>query len=60
MTVKTILTALVLGVAPGLAMAEGCGFGHEAMTTTDQVTMSCAQGTAWDADAQSCVPVVSS
>lgn len=53
MSIKTLLAALVLVAAPGLAMAE-CSWGaHE-------VTMSCAEGTAWDGDSQSCIPVVSS
>jgi hypothetical protein len=53
MSIKTLLAALVLTAAPGLAMAE-CSWGAH------QVTMSCAEGMSWDADSQSCVPVVSS
>jgi hypothetical protein len=54
MSIKTLLAALVLTAAPGLAMAE-CSWGK-----TEQVTMSCAEGMMWDADSASCVPVVSS
>ena len=54
MSIKSLLAALVLTVAPGLAIAE-CSFGRG-----HEVTMSCADGMTWDADAQACVPVVSS
>ena len=53
MSIKTLLAALVLTAAPGLAMAE-CSWGAQA------VTMSCAEGLSWDADSQTCIPVVSS
>jgi hypothetical protein len=39
MSIKTLLAALVLTAAPGLAMAE-CSWGME-----HQTTMSCAEGT---------------
>jgi hypothetical protein len=51
-TIKTLLAAAALIAAPALAMAN-CPFDH-------QVTMSCTDGTNWDADSQSCVPVASS
>jgi hypothetical protein len=54
MSIKTLLAALVLTAAPGLAVAE-CSWGME-----HQTTMSCAEGTMWDAPSQTCVPVVSS
>jgi len=54
MSIKTLLAALVLTAAPGLAMAE-CSWG-----SAQQTTMSCSEGTMWDAASQSCVPVVSS
>jgi hypothetical protein len=54
MSIKTLLAALVLTAAPGLAVAE-CSWGME-----HQTTMSCADGTLWDAPSQTCVPVVSS
>jgi hypothetical protein len=54
MSIKTLLAALVLTAAPGLAMAE-CSWGMDHRTT-----MSCSEGTTWDASTQACVPVVSS
>jgi hypothetical protein len=54
MSIKTLLAALVLTAAPGLAMAE-CSWG-----SAHQTTMSCAEGTTWDAGTQTCIPVVSS
>lgn len=53
MKLKTLLAALALTITPALAMAE-CSWKHE------QVTMSCAEGTQWDAASQSCVPTASS
>lgn len=50
---KTLLTALALTVLPGLALAEGCGFGH---TTA---SMSCAEGSVFDAESGACVPTTS-
>ena len=53
---KTLLTALTLTVLPTFAFAMGCSFGsHE---TTAQ--MSCAEGTAFDAETGTCVPVTTS
>ena len=45
---KTILAALVLTVAPAIAMAE-CSYGKQAQTAT------CADGSKWDASAGKCV-----
>jgi uncharacterized protein YdeI (BOF family) len=53
MKLKTLLAALALTTTPALAMAE-CSFKQE------QVTMSCAEGTQWDAASQTCVPTASS
>lgn len=53
MTVKTLLAALVVAAAPAAAFAMGCQY-------DTQVTMSCSEGTAWDAESQTCVPTVSS
>ena len=54
MRIKTLLAAFVLMAVPGFAYAEcSWGAGHE-------VTMSCADGTSWDADAQACVPTATS
>jgi uncharacterized protein YdeI (BOF family) len=53
MKLKTLLAALALTITPALAMAE-CSWKQE------QMTMSCAEGTQWDAASQTCVPTVSS
>lgn len=53
MKLKTLLAALALTMTPALAMAN-CSW------KSDQVTMSCADGTQWDETAQTCVPTVSS
>ncbi len=55
MRIKTFLAALALIAAPSFALADACMWGH-----ASDVTMSCAQGTVWDADTQTCVPTVSS
>jgi len=54
MRIKILLAAFVLTALPGLAFAQ-CSWG-----STNEVTMNCTQGSTWDADAQSCVPTVSS
>ena len=54
MTLKTTMIALVLALAPALAAAE-CSWGKQ-----EQITMSCADGTQYDTDTQSCVPVSTS
>jgi hypothetical protein len=54
MSIKTLLAAIVLSAAPGLA-AAACNWG-----TPDQVTMSCSEGMTWDAGTQTCVPVATS
>jgi len=54
MKTKMLLATLALIVAPTLALAEGgCGFGH---TKTEQIVMSCADGSVFDAEEQRCVP----
>lgn len=54
MKTKMLLATLALIVAPTLALAGGgCGFGH---VKTEEVVMSCADGTVFDAEAQRCVP----
>ncbi|MXQ07022.1 adenylosuccinate lyase [Alphaproteobacteria bacterium GH1-50] len=51
MKTKTLLAALALTALPGLAAAQ-C-FGDHAK---EQVTMSCAAGSVFDAETQRCVP----
>lgn len=46
---KILLTALSLTVLPGLALAEGCQWGHP------ETAASCAPGLTWDADTSTCV-----
>lgn len=50
----TFAAAVVMGLAPGIALAEGCGFGHQTQA------MSCPQGQTYDPATQACVPGVSS
>lgn len=54
MRIKTLLAAFVLMAAPGFAYAE-CSWG-----AAHEVTMSCAEGSSWDATAQACVPTATS
>ena len=55
MKTKVLLAALALTVTPSLALAmEGCGFGH---VKTDDVAMTCAQGSIYSADLKTCVPL---
>lgn len=51
-TLKVITVAGILAVTPSLA-AAGCSFKH-------QQVQSCVQGTAWDSETQTCVPIASS
>ena len=48
-----LLAAIALSALPSLASAMCSGDGHE------KVTMSCADGSKWDIDAQRCVPTTS-
>lgn len=54
-TWKTLLAAAVLAAAPTMGFAYECNWGK-----AEQTTMSCAPGTAWDADTRTCVTSVSS
>lgn len=55
MKTKLLLATLALAVTPSLAMAMGgCGFGH---AKTDEVAMSCAEGSTYSTDLQRCVPI---
>ncbi|HKL44769.1 MAG TPA: carbohydrate-binding module family 14 protein [Roseovarius sp.] len=52
MTFKTLLTAAAFTVTSAMASF--------ACPAHDQHVMSCAEGTAWDADAKTCVPQTTS
>lgn len=52
MTIKTTVAALLLTLAPGLAIAMGCQGDHG-----QQAAISCAEGTMWDAEESACVPI---
>lgn len=48
MTIKTLISAFLLTVAPGLALAEGCSRGH-------LQTSQCADGQFFDAVTETCI-----
>lgn len=50
MKIKTLVIALALTAAPGLAFAAGCSHSKEQ-------AMTCAAGTAYDSTAKTCLPV---
>ncbi|MEO0401380.1 MAG: adenylosuccinate lyase [Pseudomonadota bacterium] len=50
MTTKTLAVALALTLAPTLSLAMGCNYGKH-----DQQAMSCAAGSTYDADTNTCV-----
>ncbi|WP_147113716.1 carbohydrate-binding module family 14 protein [Tateyamaria sp. syn59] len=50
MKTKTVLVALALTLAPTLSLAMGCNYDK-----LEQQAMSCAAGTVYDADTNSCV-----
>ncbi len=52
MTIKTLIFAAALVAIPAASFAYCSGRGHQAQ--------SCAPGTVWDADSQSCVKQVNS
>lgn len=54
MKIKTTFAALLLTILPGLALAEGC----RGDMMHDTTAMSCAEGSAMDAETGTCVPVV--
>lgn len=54
MRITALLTTAVLLLAPGIVSAE-CQWGH-----SNEVTMSCADGTTWDAQSASCIPTATS
>jgi hypothetical protein len=55
MSIKTMLFAAVMAVLPGLSFAMCTGDSH-----ASQEAMTCADGTQWDAETATCVPVTSS
>ncbi len=55
MSVKTFLTAAILAVLPGLTFAQCAGEARH-----DQQAMTCAEGTQWDTQTATCVPITTS
>ena len=49
-TTKTLCAAVLLTALPTLGFAACSGYGHY-----NEASMSCAEGTIWDADARACV-----
>lgn len=54
MKTKTLAVALALTLAPGLSLAMGCNYG-----THQQQAMTCAPGTTFNAETNTCVPTTS-
>ncbi|WP_179380544.1 chitin-binding domain-containing protein [Jannaschia marina] len=52
--INTFVAAAVMVAAPGLAQAYECNYGKE------ELTMSCAPGTTFDATTNSCVTISTS
>ncbi|WP_299772260.1 hypothetical protein [uncultured Tateyamaria sp.] len=50
MKTKTLVVTLAFTLAPTLTLAMGCNYGKH-----DQQAMSCAAGTVYDVDSNSCV-----
>jgi hypothetical protein len=55
MTIKTVFAAAVLALVPALSQAACTGESH-----ADQQAMTCADGTQWDAETATCLPVINS
>lgn len=55
MKTNVLLAALALSVAPSLALAYSCN-----KNRIDTASMTCAEGTMWDASTQTCVPLSTS
>ncbi len=55
MTFRTLAAAILLSLAPGLALAGGCSFDH-----MNEQASSCAEGYVWDGAAEACVPKATS
>jgi hypothetical protein len=54
-SIKTVLSAAVLAMLPGLSFAM-CG----GEARSDQQAMTCSEGTQWDTETATCVPVINS
>ncbi|MEM6890606.1 MAG: adenylosuccinate lyase [Pseudomonadota bacterium] len=52
MTIKTLAAAAALALIPALGFAAGCNY--------DRQAMSCAEGTTYDSQTGTCVPLVNS
>lgn len=50
MKTKTLAVALALTLAPTLGLAAGCNYGKQ-----EQQAMTCAPGTVFDAETNTCV-----
>lgn len=50
---KTTIIAAILALSPAIGFAMGCSSTHE-------VTMTCADGTMWNAETSTCVPLSTS
>lgn len=53
MTLRTLVSTVILAILPGIAIAEGCS--RDAHTAS-----TCESGQVWDATSKSCVESVSS
>jgi len=51
MTIKTLAAAVALSILPAMGFAYECNWGKQ-----KQASMTCAEGSVYDAAAGSCVP----
>lgn len=54
MKLKIMIAAVVMGFGSAAIAGTGCGKGHS------KQVMSCAEGSVWDIQSQSCVPQTTS
>ncbi|MEO3416318.1 carbohydrate-binding module family 14 protein [Roseovarius sp. CAU 1744] len=54
MKLKIAIAAVVMTLGTAALAGPGCGLGH------GKQVMSCGEGTVWDAQSQSCVPLTTS
>ncbi|MFD1158537.1 carbohydrate-binding module family 14 protein [Roseovarius aestuarii] len=54
MKLRLALSAVIMVLASTAMAGPGCGKGHS------KQVMSCAEGTVWDIQSQSCVPQITS